>query len=189
MLSPASSASLFGRRATLGVVLAGPTSSLAVGHVLRIDTRVEGNIPAGPYLIAVKHQSMFETIEMVRIGDLPVIVIKRELADMPLFGLMTRRYGVIAVERRPGRRRCARWSKRASRRSPAGRSVIIYPEGTRVRVGETPQLKSGFAGALSRARPAGRAGGGGQRPVVGARLHSPQRHYHVQDRRRLFRPG
>ena len=30
---------------------------------------------------------MFETIEMVRITDLPVIVIKRELADIPLFGL------------------------------------------------------------------------------------------------------
>ena len=31
-----------------------------------------------------------------------------------------------------------------------GRSVIIYPEGTRVRVGEAPKLKSGFA-ALYRA--------------------------------------
>jgi 1-acyl-sn-glycerol-3-phosphate acyltransferase len=27
----------------------------------------------------------------------------------------------------------------------AGRPVAIYPEGTRVRVGETPELKSGFA--------------------------------------------
>jgi 1-acyl-sn-glycerol-3-phosphate acyltransferase len=32
----------------------------------------------------------------------------------------------------------------------AGRPVVIYPEGTRVRVGETPELKSGFA-ALYRA--------------------------------------
>ena len=32
----------------------------------------------------------------------------------------------------------------------SGRPVIIYPEGTRVRVGETPELKSGFA-ALYRA--------------------------------------
>ena len=45
---------------------------------------------------------MFETIEMLRIADLPVIVIKRELADMPLFGWMTRRYGVIPVEREAG---------------------------------------------------------------------------------------
>jgi 1-acyl-sn-glycerol-3-phosphate acyltransferase len=32
----------------------------------------------------------------------------------------------------------------------AGRPVIIYPEGTRVRVGERPEIKSGFA-ALYRA--------------------------------------
>jgi 1-acyl-sn-glycerol-3-phosphate acyltransferase len=32
----------------------------------------------------------------------------------------------------------------------SGRSVIIYPEGTRVRVGEKPELRSGFA-ALYRA--------------------------------------
>ena len=49
---------------------------------------------------------MFETIEMVRLTNLPVIVIKQELADIPLFGLMTRRYGVIPVERSAARRRC-----------------------------------------------------------------------------------
>ena len=60
-------------------------------HVLGIRVQVEGAIPPGPYLIAAKHQSMFETIEMVLIARTPVIVIKRELADMPMFGPMTRR--------------------------------------------------------------------------------------------------
>src|SRR5215208_4194922 len=79
-------ASLFGRRPTLAVVLSwvGVHHRLAK-HVLRIRTQVEGAIPPGPYLIAVKHQSMFETIEMVRLSQLPVIVMKRELADIPLF--------------------------------------------------------------------------------------------------------
>ena len=45
---------------------------------------------------------MFETLEMVRLADLPVIVMKRELADIPLFGWVTRRYGVIPVEREAG---------------------------------------------------------------------------------------
>ena len=45
---------------------------------------------------------MLETMEMVRVSHLPVIVIKKELADIPLFGRMTRRYGVIAVERSAG---------------------------------------------------------------------------------------
>jgi 1-acyl-sn-glycerol-3-phosphate acyltransferase len=69
-------ASLFGRRPTLAVVL----SWVDVHHwlarrILGIRVRVEGEIPPGPHLIAVKHQSMFETLEMVRLSRLPVIVI------------------------------------------------------------------------------------------------------------------
>ena len=51
-----------------------------------IRTRVTARFPPGPHLIAVKHQSMFETLEMVRLSSLPVIVMKKELADIPLFG-------------------------------------------------------------------------------------------------------
>ena len=96
-------ATLFGRRPTLAVVLSWvELHHWLAKHVLGISARVEGVIPQGPHLIAVKHQSMFETLEMVRLCNLPVIVMKKELADIPLFGLMTRRYGVIAVERSAG---------------------------------------------------------------------------------------
>jgi 1-acyl-sn-glycerol-3-phosphate acyltransferase len=139
-------ASLFGQRPTLAVVL----SWVEVGHwlarhVLGIRIRVEGEIPAGPHLIAVKHESMFETIEMVRLTRLPVIVIKKELADLPLFGLMTRRYGVIPVERSAGAKALRDLVAEGRQSLATGRPVIIYPEGTRVRVGEAPPLKSGFA--------------------------------------------
>jgi 1-acyl-sn-glycerol-3-phosphate acyltransferase len=118
--------------------------------VLGIRTQVEGQIPRGSYLIAVKHQSMFETTEMVRLTHLPVIVIKKELADIPLFGWMTRRYGVIAVERSAGAKALRALVAAGEQAVASGRSVIIYPEGTRVPVGEAPPLKSGFA-ALYRA--------------------------------------
>jgi 1-acyl-sn-glycerol-3-phosphate acyltransferase len=144
-------ASLFGRRPTLAVVLGWvEMNHWLAKHVLRIRTRVEGAIPAGRHLIAVKHQSMLETTEMVRITHLPVIVVKRELADMPLFGFMTRRYGVIPVERSAGAKALRTLVEEGKQAVAGGRSVIIYPEGTRVRVGETPSLKSGFA-ALYRA--------------------------------------
>jgi 1-acyl-sn-glycerol-3-phosphate acyltransferase len=144
-------ASLFGRRPTLAVVL----SWVEIHHwlaerVLRIRIRVEGSIPPGPYLIAVKHQSILETTEMVRITHLPVIVIKKELADLPLFGWLTRRYGVIRVDRSAGAKALRALVAEGERAIATGRAVIIYPEGTRVRVGETPKLKSGFA-ALYRA--------------------------------------
>lgn len=119
-------------------------------HVLGIETRVEGTVPSGPHLLAVKHQSMFETLEVVRLSNLPVIVMKRELGRIPLFGAMTRRYGVIEVERSAGAKALRAMVEEGRRAVAAGRSVIIYPEGTRVRPGETPPLRPGFA-ALYRA--------------------------------------
>jgi len=144
-------ASLLGRRATLAVVLSWVEfHHWLVTNVLGIRIRVEGEVPAGPHLIAVKHQSMLETMEMVRVTNLPVIVIKKELADIPLFGWMTRRYGVIAVERSAGAKALRALVEEGKRAIATGRPVIIYPEGTRVRVGERPPLRSGFA-ALYRA--------------------------------------
>jgi 1-acyl-sn-glycerol-3-phosphate acyltransferase len=140
-------ATLFGRRPTLAVVL----SWVELFHwltqnVLGIRPHVVGEIPPGPHLIAVKHQSMFETLEMVRLSKLPVIVMKKELADIPLFGFMTRRYGVIPVERAAGAKALRNLVAEGQAAIAGGRPVIIFPEGTRVRVGEAPQLKSGFAG-------------------------------------------
>src|SRR5574338_175624 len=144
-------ASLFGRRPTLAVVLSWvDLGHWLARHVLGMRIRVEGRIPPGPHLIAVKHESMLETIEMVRLSNLPVIVIKRELADLPLFGLMTRRYGVIPVDRSAGAKALRNLVSEGERAIATGRPVIIYPEGTRVHVGEAPELKSGFA-ALYRA--------------------------------------
>lgn len=140
-------ASLFGRRPTLAVVLSWvEVHHWLARHVLGIRTRVEGAIPPGPHLIAVKHQSMFETLEMVRLSEPPVIVIKRELADIPLFGFMTRRYGVIPVDRTAGARAVRHMVAAGKEALATGRPVLIFPEGTRVRVGETPPLGAGFAG-------------------------------------------
>ena len=142
---------LLGLRPTLAVVLSWVDFHhwLCV-HVLGIRLRVVGTIPPGPHLIAVKHQSMYETLEMVRLSRLPVIVMKKELADIPLFGFMTRRYGVIAVERSAGAKALRNLVEEGKEAIASGRPLIIYPEGTRVRAGEAPPLKSGFA-ALYRA--------------------------------------
>jgi 1-acyl-sn-glycerol-3-phosphate acyltransferase len=144
-------ATLFGRRPTLTVVLSwAGFHHWLTSRLLGIRSKVEGAIPPGPHLIAVKHQSMYETLEMVRITNLPVVVLKKELADIPLFGFLTRRYGVIPVERSAGAKALRTLVSEGEAAIATGRPVIIFPEGTRVRVGETPELKSGFA-ALYRA--------------------------------------
>jgi 1-acyl-sn-glycerol-3-phosphate acyltransferase len=140
-------ASLFGRRPTLGVVLNWvELNHWLTSRVLRIRTEVDGVIPEGAYLIAVKHEAMFETTEMVRLSKLPVIVIKRELADIPLFGFLTRRYGVIPVERTAGAKALRDMVAAGKEALRSGRPVMIFPEGTRVPAGRTPALRSGFAG-------------------------------------------
>jgi 1-acyl-sn-glycerol-3-phosphate acyltransferase len=143
--------SLLGRKATLAVVLSWvDMHHMLARHLLGIRIRVEGEIPRGPLLMAVKHQSMFETLEMVRITNLPIIVMKKELGNIPFFGVLTRRYGVIEVERSAGAKALRALVEEGRAAVASGRPVVIYPEGTRVRVGETPELKSGFA-ALYRA--------------------------------------
>ena len=48
--------------------------------LLGIRTRVEGEVPRGPALVAAKHQSMFETTEIWSlILDTPATVMKSEL--------------------------------------------------------------------------------------------------------------
>ena len=139
-------ASLVGTRPMLTVVYGWSAFHGWLTRLLGTRVRIEGQIPAGPHLIAVKHQSMFETIEIVRMADSPIIVIKRELADMPLFGWMTRCYGIIAVDRDAGSTALREMLKGARNALAQNRPVVIFPEGTRVKFGEAPPLRSGFAG-------------------------------------------
>jgi 1-acyl-sn-glycerol-3-phosphate acyltransferase len=140
-------AGLFGERSTHAVVVNWvDLNHWLAEHLLGIRTRVEGVIPEGPHLIAVKHQSMLETTEMVRLTKLPIIVIKRELSDIPFFGWLTRRYGVIPVERTAGAKALRKMVAAGKEAIKSGRPVLIFPEGTRLPVGEAPPLRPGFAG-------------------------------------------
>ncbi|SNS18338.1 1-acyl-sn-glycerol-3-phosphate acyltransferase [Sphingomonas laterariae] len=114
--------------------------------LLGIHTRVEGVIPQGTVIVASKHQSMYETIELLRLLDQPAVVLKQELADIPGWGKVARNYGVIPVDRE-GSASALRTMLRAARAAIAeGRGVLIFPEGTRVTPGEQPPLRAGFAG-------------------------------------------
>ena len=114
--------------------------------LLGIRTRVEGPVPTGPVLVASKHQSMFETLELIRILHNPVVVMKRELADIPLWGRLARYYGLIPVERSGGAAALRAMLRAGGEAVADGRPIVIFPEGTRVLPGETPPLQPGFAG-------------------------------------------
>lgn len=114
--------------------------------LLGISTRPEGVPPTGPALVAVKHQSMIETFEIILMLKEPAVVLKRELADIPLWGWVVRRYGVIPIDRSGGAAALRRMMRAAEAAIAEGRPIVIFPEGTRVPPGETPPLQSGFAG-------------------------------------------
>ena len=139
-------ASLFGSKAMRSVVHAWAGLHHNLARLLGTRLVVQGSIPPGASLIAVKHQSMFETLEIVRLANTPVIVLKRELSAIPGFGWATRRYGVIPVDRKAGAKALREMVARGKEAVESGRPVIIYPEGTRVRPGQTPSLQAGFAG-------------------------------------------
>ena len=117
-----------------------------VRKVLRIRFEWDGDIPDGPYLIAVKHQAMVEAVDTLRFARTPVVVMKRELTVIPLFGWVTLRYGVIPVDREAGASALRNMMVAAKAAIAGGRPVIIFPEGTRVAPGEAPPLQPGFAG-------------------------------------------
>lgn len=117
-----------------------------VRNVLGIRIEWDGAIPEGPYLIAVKHQSMMEAVDTLHFARTPVVVMKRELTVIPLFGWVTRRYGVIGVDREAGASALRAMMAEAKAAVAAGRPIVIFPEGTRVPYGEAPELRPGFAG-------------------------------------------
>lgn len=113
-------------------------------HVLGVTSSFEGQVPPGPYLIAVKHQSMYETMEVPRVCGRPIMVMKRELDRIPLFGRVTRLYGAIAVDREAGPKALRALVAAGQRAIHENRPIVIFPEGTRVEVGTKPPLRAGF---------------------------------------------
>ena len=115
-------------------------------HVLGLTVEVRGreHLPPGPALIAAKHQSLWETVGMLLPLDSPVFIVKRELMRLPLYGWYCVRTGMIGVDRDGGAKALRRMAQEARAVLAAGRSIIIYPEGTRSAVGAPPDYKPGI---------------------------------------------
>lgn len=115
-------------------------------HILNIHVRIEGVIPDYPVLYAVKHESMFETVEVLVLFRDPAVLVKKELTDIPLWGRVATLHGVIPIDRDGGAKALRLLIKAAKESAAEGRSLVIFPEGTRVPHGESPPLRAGFAG-------------------------------------------
>lgn len=147
----------------------------SVRTIVGARLRIEGPVPEGQVLFAGKHESYFEALELTRMLGSPATVMKRELTRIPLWGWAAQRYGTIVVDRTANAAALRSMMREAQKARATGRSVLIFPEGTRVPPGETPPLRSGFAG-LYRAL---------DLPVVPVAVKSG----HVWPRKGLMHPG
>ncbi len=114
--------------------------------ILGINIKIVGQLPNRPVLYAVKHESMFEAIDMPRLLAEPAVIMKQELAKIPLWGFAAKRYGMIAVDRNAGASAMREMIGTARAMVAAGRPIVIFPEGTRVAHGQKPPLLPGFVG-------------------------------------------
>jgi 1-acyl-sn-glycerol-3-phosphate acyltransferase len=115
--------------------------------IVGLDGEIRGreHLPAGPAIIAMKHQSAWDTLILpVVLGD-PAVVLKRELLLLPFYGWYALRAGSIAIDRKGGAGALRHMVAAARRAAAAGRKVVIFPEGTRTAPGRRLPYQGGVA--------------------------------------------
>lgn len=110
-----------------------------------VEWRGLEKIPAGPLLIAAKHQSTWETFALLPLFKDPTYIIKRELMWIPLFGWCCRKAGMIPVDRGAGKKTLIRIREGTRAALADGRQIVVFPEGTRRAAGAEADYKSGVA--------------------------------------------
>lgn len=112
-----------------------------------IRSRVIGveNIPTTPVIVACKHSSTWETLFLSRYLPPLAYVAKKELLSVPFFGWGFRLASPITIDRSAGQDAMQQISAQGRERFAQGFWIILYPEGTRIRVGRRARYKTGAA--------------------------------------------
>jgi len=114
-----------------------------------LNTKVEfkgiENIPkTEKYFIACAHQSMFETFALQSVLDYPVFILKKELLKIPLFGLYLKKIKSIEIVRDTTTKDNLNFfEKVATIIKKEKRPLLIFPQGTRVKVDDKVPFKKG----------------------------------------------
>ena len=96
------------------------------------------------FFVASAHQSMFETFALQIPLDGPIFILKKELLNIPLFGWYLRKIGSIAIVRDTTTRENLNFFDKVRERiETSKRPLLIFPQGTRVKLDEQPPFKKG----------------------------------------------
>jgi len=119
-------------------------------YVMGITLKIEGleNIPSdGKFIIAAKHQSAFETLNIPFMKEFhyPAIVLKKSLKYIPIWGLYTIAMKQIAIDRGSVTVAMRSIIRGAEKTLSGNRPFIIFPQGTRTAIGQKIPYRSGIA--------------------------------------------
>lgn len=119
-------------------------------HVMGLELEIRGieHLQAQqPCLIAAKHQSAFETLTAPFMAELgyPAIILKKILSRIPFWGLYTTGLGMVPIDRSAGVDALRVMSEGCRKSIESGRSVLIFPQGTRIAPGAKAPYKAGLA--------------------------------------------
>jgi 1-acyl-sn-glycerol-3-phosphate acyltransferase len=110
-----------------------------------VEFRGRERIPEAPFIVAAKHQSIWETFALTLLFDDFAYILKRELTYIPFFGWYLWKSDQIAIDRKNGSSALAQAAERAKRIFAQKRVLFIFPEGTRRPAGAPPKYKFGVA--------------------------------------------
>jgi len=115
--------------------------------VCGITCRVEGreHVPPGACIIAAQHQASFETFRLFMDIEHPIFILKRELTWIPFIGWYMNRAGFVGIDRSAGAGAMRKMLRESQSALEAGYQAVVFPEGTRVPVGETRPYRPGIA--------------------------------------------
>ena len=112
---------------------------------IRYELEGQENMLDGPCVILCNHQSMWETFLMQTLFFPLSSVLKKELLNVPFFGRGAKKLDAIALDRSLPAQSYKQLIYVGTERLDDKRSVLIFPEGTRVRNGERAKFSRGGA--------------------------------------------
>ena len=118
---------------------------LVILRLVGVSCRVIGeeNRPSGPALYVANHQSTFETIAAATLVPDVAIILKEELYRIPVFGWYLKKSPMIAIDRAGGGSAMKKMFREGRAAAAEGRSLLIFPEGTRQKVDARAPMQRG----------------------------------------------
>ncbi len=94
-------------------------------------------------VVISKHQSAWETIFLAAYVSNPIFILKKELLMIPIFGWCLYLLNNISIDRSDGPSSLKKIMNSCNHHIENNKTLIIFPEGTRVPYGSKTQIKKG----------------------------------------------